>query len=200
MIDIFTTLSNCLFYYVMAVVCMQAHQAKSVTAANYFKSIVKIGFASILCCSGLTLIVGAIMIGRTSNATALILWILQLGLFLALQMGILYYAFKVVNALIEKLLEFHVFLTTYRQTPRSRIFKKNIPQGDDRMEAIPEAESFLEQSVYAPQSLVIQGQSRGKSVDVRKSILSTRFVYSENAKIFEAEVDENDNDINDPEA
>lgn len=68
------------------------------------------------------------------------------------------------------------------------------------MEAIPEAESFLEQSVISPQSLVIQGQSRGKSVDARKSIMSTRFVYSENAKIFEAEVDENDNDINDPEA
>lgn len=82
---------------------MQAHQAKSVTAANYFKSIVKIGFAFILCCSGLTFILGAIYLGKTSNVTALILYLLQLGLFIALQMGILYYAFKVVNSLIQKL-------------------------------------------------------------------------------------------------
>lgn len=37
-----------------------------------------------------------------------------------------------------------------------------------------------------------------KAVDMRKSTLSTRFIYSDNAKVFEAEVDENDNDIEDP--
>jgi hypothetical protein len=141
----------------MAVVCMQATQAKSVTSALYFKTTIKIGLAAVSCCSGLTLILGSIMISRTSNISALLLWVSQVGLFLALQLWVLYFSFKTVKVAIEGLIEFHNFLTSYRQTPRSRIFKKNIPQDADRMEVIAEAESFLEHSVCAPQSLVIQG-------------------------------------------
>ena len=75
-IDIFTTLCNCLFFFVIAVVCMQATQTKSVTSAVYFKTVVKVGFAAITCFSGLTLFLGAITIGRLGIFLPMILWIL----------------------------------------------------------------------------------------------------------------------------
>ena len=48
------------------------------------------------------------------------------------------------------------------------------------MEPIIEAESFMEASVAATNAVL------------RKSILSTKFVYAEGAKTFEVEVDEDD--------
>lgn len=108
-IDIFTTLVNCLFFFVIAVVCMQATQTKSVTSAMYFKQTVKVGFAAITCFSGLTLLLGAIMIGRDKSTSgfALILWIVQVGLFLGLQLWILFFSYKAANSVIAELVEFH---------------------------------------------------------------------------------------------
>lgn len=64
------------------------------------------------------------------------------------------------------------------------------------MEPILEADSFLEHSVIA-QSLLIQGGSRSQSAtkSLRKSVMSTRFVFSETSKNFEIEVDEDDQDV-----
>jgi len=55
------------------------------------------------------------------------------------------------------------------------------------MEPIIEAESFLEASVV--KSITIGSE---KVFAIRKSIMSTKFVYTEGAKTFEVEVDEND--------
>lgn len=76
-----------------------------------------------------------------------VLFIVQFLLVMTLQLFVLYYTHMKTKRLIDRLIEFHQFLTSYRQTPRSRIFKKHVPGGV--MEPILEADSFLEASVIA---------------------------------------------------
>lgn len=114
-------------------------------------------------------------------------------------MFLLIYTYRTTSKLVAGLAEFHAFLTGYRQTPRSRIFKKNLPNSSDGlMEPIMEADSFLEHSVVSSQ--LVGGSKLGSKlqsmVKSRMSIKSTRFVFDEFGENHgEIEVDENDNDV-----
>lgn len=197
-----TTLTNCMIYFITGIVCMQTCQAQSMTTAVYFQSTLKFGIAGIIACSGLTLIFGAVLIGETLGTTLLILYIVQVMLFLSVQLGLMIYALSVSSKLVASLKDFHAFLSGYRQTPRSRIFKKNLPvkTEDGFMEPILEAESFLEHSLLSGSKIMQplgHHKSIAKSIVSRKSIMSTRFVYDENLKQTGCEmaVDENDKDV-----
>lgn len=109
---------------------------------------------------------------------------MQCGLWLTGQIIFFCWTFRVTNKLIVNLVEFHQFLTSYRQTPRSRIFKKNMPTAENgRLMPIMEEDSFLEHSVA--QSIVNGKMSISKG---RKSVMSTRFVYGEHLVTYEEEV------------
>lgn len=193
---LFTVLIQCVMYYIVAIVVMQASQSKSVTAAQCFRATLKIAIASIGACCALTLVFGSLLLYNDGKNNAMssphrniatLLFAVQCGGYMVFQISLLCYSYKTCNRLIANLVEFHQFLTSYRQTPRSRIFKKHVPQGV--MEPIIEAESFLEQSVAA--SVLLQN-NQSVSNTYRKSMMSTRFVYQEGAQVFEVEVDEND--------
>lgn len=130
-------------------------------------------------CALLTLVFGLILLitDTDKRVAGPVLYSIQLVVILILQLSLLVYTNIKISKLIERLIEFHHFLTSYRQTPRSRIFKKHIPAGV--MEPILEADSFLEASMLG--SVVSKGKSRKASQGNRMSVLSTRFVYSPEA-------------------
>ena len=70
---------------------------------------------------------------------------------LFLQMCILCTFREKTQQLNELLHDFHHFLVSYRQTPRSRIFKRHLPQ---QIEPILEAESMFEQSQSRTTSII----------------------------------------------
>lgn len=179
LLALFTTLISCIIYFVIGVVNLQAVQAKSMTSAIYFKSTLKVCTICITFCALLTLVFGLILLIQDADQGVLgpVLYSVQLVVVLLLQLSLLLYSNFKVSKLIERLVEFHHFLTSYRQTPRSRIFKKHIPAGV--MEPILEADSFLEASMLG--SVVSKNKSRKASTGNRMSILSTRFVYSPEA-------------------
>jgi sRNA-binding regulator protein Hfq len=75
----------------------------------------------------------------------MLIYFAWLTLMSAIQILLIVFLWINSGRLKNSLTEFHNFLVSYRQTPRSRIFKKHLPAGT--MEPIMEADSFLEHSV-----------------------------------------------------
>jgi hypothetical protein len=151
LMTLLTSLINCLLYFVLGVICRQAVTNKALTTAAYFDHACKYLLVAILLSSGVTLLLGTLLVNSAQCGLATILFSSQVALFLALQVWLILHCKNKAAQLTERLQSFHQFLTSYRQTPRSRAYKKFMfpVDGKQTLDAIMEADSVLEQSVIS---------------------------------------------------
>lgn len=137
-------------YFIIAIVGLQVINAKDVNSLDCMISTLKFSFGAIvviLLCQYTICFFFFLHFSYGEFVTDMLIYFTILTFTSTIQILLIVYLWINSSRLKNGLTEFHNFLITYRQTPRSRIFKKHLPAGT--MEPIMEADSFLEHSVQA---------------------------------------------------
>jgi hypothetical protein len=129
-------------YFIIGIVGLQVINAKDVNSLDCMIATLKFSCGAVvvmLLCQYTLVSIYFI------NLRDMLIYFAWLTLMSAIQILLIVFLWINSGLLKNSLTEFHNFLVSYRQTPRSRIFKKHLPAGT--MEPIMEADSFLEHSV-----------------------------------------------------
>ena len=124
-----TNIVICLIYFTIGVLCFRVIVSKNVNSVICTKRTQQILMVLLAICYGFQMASGIIYYVKNKHSFELVLFIVQLAFIIITQISVLIYTYFVNARLHSILIEFHEFLVSYRQTPRSRIFKKHMPVG-----------------------------------------------------------------------